>query len=419
MHAEQEQPVVVGGGILGASVGLHLADRGLRPVLLDPRTSGPVRAYGSIGALEQEPLPAYELACAGMGEWRRFAARLGGRVGYRRSGTIRWADDPAEAATLVELVRRGQRRGYPVRMIGEAELRRRLPRARPRAVLAAAVADADGEVEPDQVVAASRAAVAAAGGRLLLGRPARLRVDDDGVLVEVGDTLLRPAVTVLAAGADSAAVAAATGLEIPTAASPGLLVTTEPIAPLLDGVIYAPGRPPVHLRQRPDGSVLLGERSQETVTAHPPGRRARRLLDQAGHAFPALAGVRIEHVTVGWRPLPSDHLPLVGPVPGLPGLYLAVAPGALTAAPALGRVASQPARPRRCSSWRRCSRVPAADKATARWGLEGAAPAVPRMAARASTVPAYVLTALALADRSRRLRQRGEVRLIATCRGRR
>jgi glycine/D-amino acid oxidase-like deaminating enzyme len=341
MQATDRHPVVVGAGIVGSAVTLHLADRGLRPVLVDaggPDGSASARSFGSIGALDRELVAAYELACAGMAEWRRFAERLGPEVGYRRGGEVRWAADPEDGAALSGLVRRAQRRGYPVRLVGEAELRRRLPAAAPGPVAAASVADADAQVEPERAVAACRAAVAAAGGRVLLGRPAKLRVDDAGVRVEVGDAALRPATVVLAAGAESAEVAAATGLDIPTVASPGLLLTTGPVAPLTPGVVYAPGRPPVHLRQRPDGSVVIGERSQETVAASPSERHARRLLAQAAHAFPALAGARIERFTLGWRSMPADHLPIVGPVPGLPACYLVVAPGAISAAPALGRL---------------------------------------------------------------------------------
>src|SRR6266540_3009478 len=72
------------------------------------------------------------------------------------------------------------------------------------------------------------------------------------------------------------AVACAVGLDVATLASPGLLVQTEPLPAFTDKVVYLPGGPgpQVHLRQRPDGSVLLGERSQEMVTHDPSERHA-------------------------------------------------------------------------------------------------------------------------------------------------
>src|SRR6266540_3653729 len=127
-------------------------------------------------------------------------------------------------------------RGYPIVPVDETDLRQLLPAA-----------------EPGPVAAACRAATQATGGRLLLGEPARLRLDDDGLRVEVGDRVLRPAITVLAAGAGSVAVARAVGLDVATLASPGLLVQTEPLPAFTAKVVYLPGGPgpQVHLRQRP------------------------------------------------------------------------------------------------------------------------------------------------------------------------
>jgi hypothetical protein len=74
-------------------------------------------------------------------------------------------------------------------------------------------------------------------------------------------------------------------------------------------VVYLPGDPgpPVHLRQRQDGSVLVGERSQETVAADPSEEHAHALLAQAARFFPALRGVPVRrrgHELAGAHPRP-------------------------------------------------------------------------------------------------------------------
>jgi glycine/D-amino acid oxidase-like deaminating enzyme len=344
---------VIGGGIVGSAVALHLADLGVRPVLID---AGPVGSsasalsFASISAFDKDHLGDYELACAGMGSWRRWAERLGGKVGFRRGGEVRWESDPDQGRALAERVARAQARGYPVRLITEARLRELLPAAEPGPVSAAAHAEADAQVDLPKVLAASRAALAQSGVPLLTGR-ARIRLDDTGLRLEVDGEVLRPATVVLAAGAESLVVAAEVGLDVPTVPSPGMLLRTTPIKPIGDGVVYLPGSPgpPVHLRQLDDRhprrldrhAVLIGERSQETVAADPTGRHARVLLAQAARYFPALRDAGIDRVTVGWRPMPADRLPLVGPVPGLPELYLVVTHGGVTVAPALGRLVAR------------------------------------------------------------------------------
>jgi glycine/D-amino acid oxidase-like deaminating enzyme len=338
--------VVVGAGIVGCSIALHLTDHGIRPVMVDPDRPGQrasVSSFASLSAFGKDPAAWYELAAAGMAGWSRWAQRLGADVGLRREGEIRWAADPQEGDDLIERVARARRSGYPVRLIGEAELRHLLPTAQPGRVAAACFAPNDGQVEPPLVLRACRGALRQAGARLLLGRSATVRVDDDGVRVEVGDELLRPSTTVLAAGAEAVQVAAAVGLDIPTVASPGMLVETHPLPPLTGRVVYLPGDPgpPVHLRQRLDGSVLVGERSQETVAADPSEEHAHGLLAQAARFFPALRGVPARRRILAWRAMPADRLPIVGPVPWLDELYVAVTHSGVTVAPALGRLVAQ------------------------------------------------------------------------------
>jgi glycine/D-amino acid oxidase-like deaminating enzyme len=135
-------------------------------------------------------------------------------------------------------------------------------------------------------------------------------------------------------------VAAAVGLEVPTLASPGMLVQTRPLAPLTDRVVYVPGGPgpAVHLRQRADGRVLVGERTQETPATDPGLHHARALLAQAARFFPVLAGVGVDRWWLAYRAMPADRLPIVGPLPWLEGLYLAVSHSGVTLAPVLGRL---------------------------------------------------------------------------------
>jgi glycine/D-amino acid oxidase-like deaminating enzyme len=218
--------------------------------------------------------------------------RPGGEGGLRRDGEVRVAGDPADGRVLAARVDEARGRGYPVRMVDRDELGRLLPEARLGALAAASYAPGDGQVEPPLVLAACRAELERVGARLLLGRPARVRLENDGVQVEVGDERLRPRTTVLAAGAEAVQVAAAVGLDVPTVASPGR-------------------------------------------------RRARALLAQAARFFPALAGVPVERWWLAWRAMPADRLPIVGPLPWLDSLYLAVTHSGVTLAPVLGRLVAR------------------------------------------------------------------------------
>jgi glycine/D-amino acid oxidase-like deaminating enzyme len=311
-------------------------------VLIDPERPGQgtsTGSFASVSAFGKDPVAWFQLACAGMSGWPRFAERLGGDVGLRRAGEVRWASDPEEGRRLARQVADARGRGYPVRLVDQAEVERLLPAARIGPLSAACFAPNDGQVEPPLVLRACRRVLEEAGARLVTGR-ARLRLDDDGVKVEVGEEVLRPRTCVLAAGAEAVHVAATVGLEVPTVSSPGMLVQTRPLPPLTDRVVYLPGGPgpPVHLRQRADGRVLVGERTQEAVAGDPGLHHARALLAQAARLFPPLAGVGVDRWWLAYRAMPSDRLPIVGPLPWLEGLYLAVSHSGVTLAPVLGRL---------------------------------------------------------------------------------
>ena len=68
-------------------------------------------------------------------------------------------------------------------------------------------------------------------------------------------------VVVVAAGTATTAVAALAGVSVPQAESPGVVIRTSPMPPLLHNVpvVYAPpledGRREIHLRQCPDGRL--------------------------------------------------------------------------------------------------------------------------------------------------------------------
>jgi glycine/D-amino acid oxidase-like deaminating enzyme len=337
-----DRVVVVGAGILGCSIAVHLVDLGVWPVVIDPDRPGQGTSRGSfasISAFGKDPVALLQLACAGVSGWPRFAGRIGGEVGLRRAGEVRVADDPVAGRRLAGQVAVARGRGYPVGLVDAGELARLLPGARVGQVSAASFAPNDGQVEPPLVLAACRRVLAEAGVRVLSGR-ARVRLDDDGVRVQAGAEVLRPETCVLAAGAEAVQVAAAVGLQVPTLASPGLLAQTRPLAPLTDRVVYVPGGPgpPVHLRQRADGSVLVGEGTQETLATNPGLAQARALVAQAARFLPALAGVGVDTWWLAYRPMPSDRLPIVGRLPWLDPLYVAVSHSGVTLAPVLGRL---------------------------------------------------------------------------------
>src|SRR6266496_2661233 len=128
-RSEHPRVVVIGAGIVGSAIAMHLAERDLRPVLVDQGRAGQTasaRSFASLSAFGADPLGYYQLACAALARWSKWAQRLG-EVGLRRGGQLRWVADPQEARRLAEQVEQARSLGYPIMPVDQTGLRRLLP----------------------------------------------------------------------------------------------------------------------------------------------------------------------------------------------------------------------------------------------------------------------------------------------------
>ena len=140
----------------------------------------------------------------------------------------------------------------------------------------------------------------------------------------------------LAAGIGTVGLCERIGLDLPMRPTPGLLVHSRPMRPLLRHVIEAPG---LHMKQE-RGRIVAGEDFGGGPAPNDVEAEGRRLLDLVGRHVRGAGDLAMERVTVGLRPMPQDGTPVVGFLPDLPGLYLATMHSGITLAPAVGRFAA-------------------------------------------------------------------------------
>jgi glycine/D-amino acid oxidase-like deaminating enzyme len=124
------------------------------------------------------------------------------------------------------------------------------------------------------------------------------------------------------------------------------VIRTDPRPRVLQtvSVLYMPPvdttRPEIHLRQLADGTLQIGEGSQESLARDDSQAHADELLARATHYLPALAGARAIAVPVGYRPMPHDGFPVLGYPEPVPNLYLALMHIGVTLAPLVGELAA-------------------------------------------------------------------------------
>ncbi len=281
--------VVVGGGVGGASVAYHLAERGEHDVLLVERaelTSGSTfHSAGLVGQLRSDPaltrMNVYSVEL-----YRRLeqaGAQDGGHSpGWVESGSLRLASSPARLEEIRRQAGWAQRSGLPLDLVSAEEARDLFPLMSTEGVLGAAHTPTDGHVDPARLCQALAAAARAGGvtiaqGTRVLGIETRsgrvtgVRITRAGV-----ESTVECEVVVDCGGMFAAEIARMVDVRIPVVPMSHQYVVTAPLPagalPARTGPLPSVRDPDllVYYRQEIDGLVMGGyERQSAPWTATP------------------------------------------------------------------------------------------------------------------------------------------------------
>lgn len=333
--ADRPHVLIVGAGIIGASIAWHLARASARVTVVEAGEPGGVATPNSwawINASWGNPEVYFRLRVRAMDEWRRLERDVPD-VHVAWAGGLIW-DLPSDELEAYAVEHASW--GYDIRRVDRAEVLRIEPQlaAPPDFALHAA---GEGSVDP---VAAARALLAAAqdlGATVIAHCPARSLDLSAGRVagVETDTGRLDADEVVVAAGVGTAALAATAGFHLPMTAPPGLLVVTRPHERLLNGLVMAPE---MHVRQTAEGRLVAGADFGGSDPGDDAAAAAVEAVDTLKGMLKSGASLVLDHHTLGHRPVPEDGFPAVGRVDGIAGLYVAVMHSGITLAPAIGRL---------------------------------------------------------------------------------
>lgn len=333
--------VVVGGGIIGLTIGWRAAAAGLSVTVCDP---SPGRGASWVAAGMLAPVteatvaeaPLARLGLTSLRRWPAYASTLAedagldpDGLGLRCDGTLQVAFDDDDQRALQELADVHRTMGLASEQWATGRCRQVEPLLSPRLRAGLFVAG-DWQVDPRLVVGALRTALGHRGGQLVTAPVRRLIAADGGAVagVELGDgTVVRAGAVVLAAGTGSTAVAGVPPEGRPpvrpvkgellrlraAAGQPALSVTVR-------GVVRGQA---VYLVPRRHGELVVGATMQEAGydTSVRAGAVAD-LLQAAIDVVPAVAELALVEHIAGLRPATPDNAPALGPTP-VPGLHVA------------------------------------------------------------------------------------------------
>ncbi|WP_210528275.1 NAD(P)/FAD-dependent oxidoreductase [Rubellimicrobium arenae] len=329
--------IVVGGGIIGASVAWHLARGGARVTVVEGAERGGLatpRSWAWINASWGHPEPYIRLRMQSMAEWRTLQPEVPG-LDVNWCGGLVWDLPDAE---LRAFVAERAAQGYDIRLV-EADEVAALEPALSNPPRIAAHSPAEGAIEPLEATMAILADAERRGARVISGQPVDRILSESGQVVGVrlADGLeIRGDQVVLATGATTATLAAQVGVRVPVDDPAGLLVSTKPVPPLLNGLVVGPG---LELRQLRDGRLLGSGHYAGSDPGTDPDAVAAALLDAIRAGVKGGERLELHGYTIGHRPVPSDGLSIIGPA--APGLHVAVTHSGVTLAPVIGRIVAE------------------------------------------------------------------------------
>ncbi len=330
--------VVVGAGIIGASIAWRLVRAGARVTVVAAGGAGGVATpatFAWINASWGNPETYFRLRSRSMREWSRLAAELPS-VGLSWCGGLCW-DMPR--ADLEAYAAQHAGWGYGIRLVDGADALRIEPALAEPPALAVHVAE-EGVVEPGAAVTALLGDAVARGAVLRTGTTVRRLVTAAGRVtgVETGEGTIAADEVVLAAGIAVPELAATAGVEVAITTPPGLLVHSKPHPKLLNGLILAED---AHLRQTADGRIVAGADFTGADPGEDADATARDLFARAKAMLKGSDRLEFGFFTLGLRPTPFDGFPIIGRPRHFQGLYLAVMHSGVTLAPAVGVFAAE------------------------------------------------------------------------------
>jgi glycine/D-amino acid oxidase-like deaminating enzyme len=338
--------IVIGAGVMGASVAYRLAQAGADVTVLEAtRVGGGTSgiSFAWTNAHKKPPKPYHDLNVGGMKAHAALRDEFGATPWWHGGGSLEWTPE-TDRATQRENVQQLQSWGYAAEWIDLKQAQELEPDIDPATIGDAPIAyfPDEGWLDPVVYVHAMLSAARRRDGVKIIcnARVTDLVIAADRVTgVRLIDGMQYAAdMVVNCAGRWTNEVVNEAGLHLPLAPTVGFLVLTPPVAASLSRVV----RTSV-IDARPDGAGRLMLHWNPTdalldfdAKLSPSMPEARDLARRARQLIPSIGDIEPEAVRIAIRPIPGDQLSAIGPMPRISGYYLAVTHSGVTMSPFLG-----------------------------------------------------------------------------------
>lgn len=331
MLPERAEVVIIGGGVMGASTAYHLAQRGVRDVVLLERDEffgqgSTGRCAGGIRHQFSTDINI-ELSIKSIRMLERFEKEIGQAIDLRQCGYLFLLTTEAEMEQFRLNVIRQRAHGVDTEILSTDQIAQRLPLLNLDGIIGGTFYGRDGVADPSGAVNGYIAAARARGVKAITGvEVTGIEVGHGAVVgVQTSQGSIKTPKVVNAAGAWSAKIAAMAGVDLPLRPERQQILVTTPIAEVpQDFPMVIDFHQRLHLLREGNGILTgmskVGEPPtfDQTVDAE----WTMQHMECAMQRMPALENAGKLTEWAGLYEVTPDAHPIIGPVEDVGGFYV-------------------------------------------------------------------------------------------------
>jgi len=330
--AETFDAVVIGAGVVGVSIAFHLAERGLKIVILERRqlASGATGRSSGLVRMHYDLEAESRLAWISFGYFRNWRERVGGECGFTRTGFL-FINSPVNNSKVRANVEMHKRIGISSRIVSAGEVKEMVPAFSTEDFEIAAYEPDSGYADPAMTAQSFFDAARSKGTVYRQDCEVTGLMLSGGKITGVETTLglYRAPVVVNAAGAWAANIGKMAGLQIPLDTWTHDVAHFRRPAAIGDHPTVIDDSLSMYFRPDSNGLTLvaledknrLGE-SPDADTTYVAKDFVERAADRICQRMPAMEMASVQSTHVGRDGLTPDQRAVLGTV-GPQGFYLA------------------------------------------------------------------------------------------------
>ena len=347
--------VVIGAGIIGTMIAYELVKKGADVKIIDkefPASGASGHSFSWINATyPKKPYEYNLLSQLGIDAYKSLETEF--NFDIRWNGSLEWFENDSQQEELFSEINaiREYPTYTPVEIISFSQAQRMEPNIyfgdRKRIVHSLS----DGAIDTIHAIQLIQGEFERLGGESIFPCEFLKLNQRNGRLksIDTNQGTIEADYAIFACGIDTDKNLGLNTLSTPT---PGIILRSKPVKSLFNKIIVGPG---VHIHQQKNGAIILGEQdgaplnhfdrlkmrpnkfpSKEFEELH-----TERIMATAKNFTTGLESIEIEEVSIGWRPLPKDRIPIIGRMNKVDGIYACMMHSGISLAAIVSKLVSE------------------------------------------------------------------------------